>query len=136
MTNNLKFKQVPFWSLFERTKRIGFPDEDLLSVYRAFGVIRKDDRDDNHNRAGHDLGSYQLVEQSDLVLNKMKTWQGSLGISPFRGIVSPAYFVYRPLTQNDSRFLHYALRSPEYIKFMPPIPRGYALGNGIFNPNS
>lgn len=116
--------QVPFWSLYKRGKRVGYPTEELLSVYRDHGVIRKSDRDDNWNRPGEDMSAYQLVEPDDLVLNKMKTWQGSLGVSAYRGIVSPAYFVYKPQTDHNSRFMHYALRSDHYINFYASISKG------------
>lgn len=118
------WRSVPFWSLFYRAKQIGFPEEELLSVYREYGVIRKEDRDDNHNRAGDDLASYQLVEPGDLVLNKMKTWQGSLGISGYRGIVSPAYFVYKSRNSESSEFLHYALRSRYYVTQYASFSKG------------
>lgn len=118
------WRSVPFWSLFYRDKQIGFPEEELLSVYREYGVIRKEDRDDNHNRAGDDLASYQLVEPGDLVLNKMKTWQGSLGISGYRGIVSPAYFVYKSRNSESSEFLHYALRSRYYVTQYASFSKG------------
>ena len=118
------WRSVPFWSLFYRDKQIGFPGEELLSVYREYGVIRKEDRDDNHNRAGDDLASYQLVEPGDLVLNKMKTWQGSLGISGYRGIVSPAYFVYKSRNSESGEFLHYALRSRYYVTQYASFSKG------------
>ena len=118
------WRSVPFWSLFYRDKQIGFPEDELLSVYREYGVIRKEDRDDNHNRAGDDLASYQLVEPGDLVLNKMKTWQGSLGISGYRGIVSPAYFVYKSRNSESSEFLHYALRSRYYVTQYASFSKG------------
>jgi type I restriction enzyme S subunit len=51
----------------------------------------------------------------DLVINKMKAWQGSLGISEHRGIVSPAYFVARPVREFNRRFVHYLLRSSDYL---------------------
>ncbi|TAP26905.1 restriction endonuclease subunit S [Arthrobacter sp. S41] len=118
------WKSVPFWSLFQRKKTVGFPAEELLSVYRDYGVIRKLDRDDNWNRAGKDLAAYQLVEPGDLVLNKMKTWQGSLGVSRHRGIVSPAYFVYKPQTEDDQRFLHHTLRSSHHVSYYASISKG------------
>src|SRR5699024_1733120 len=118
------WKSVPFWTLFSRTKRIDHPSEQLLSVYRDYGVIRKDDRDDNFNKPGENLSSYQLVDVGDLALNQMKTWQGSLGISPYRGIVSPAYFVYEALTKDDPKFLHYALRSDRYVEYYKQISKG------------
>lgn len=131
MTN---WRNVPFHTLFHRLqKRTGFPDEELLSVYRDYGVIRKSDRDDNFNRPG-DLSDYQLVERGDLVLNKMKTWQGSLGISPHRGIVSPAYFVYKPVSQNDERFLHYALRCRDAIDYYASHSTGIRVNQWDLSP--
>ena len=131
MTN---WKIVPFHTLFHRLqKRTGFPDEELLSVYRDYGVIHKSDRDDNFNRPG-DLSDYQLVERGDLVLNKMKTWQGSLGISPHRGIVSPAYFVYKPVSKNDERFLHYALRCRDAIDYYASHSTGIRVNQWDLNP--
>lgn len=119
-----RWRSVPFWSLYKRGKKTGFPSEELLSVYRDYGVIKKTDRDDNGNRPGEDMSVYQLVDCGDLVLNKMKTWQGSLGVSGFRGIVSPAYFVYKPQTDDDPRFLHYALRSAHHVGYYASISKG------------
>ncbi|MEU5480676.1 restriction endonuclease subunit S [Streptomyces mirabilis] len=124
MTQAVGWKSVPFWTLYQRDKKTGFPTEELLSVYRDYGVIKKSERNDNWNRAGEDMSAYQLVEPGDLVLNKMKTWQGSLGVSSLRGIVSPAYFVYRPQTDDDPRFLHYALRSIHHVGFYASISKG------------
>ena len=96
--------------IFMQTKRQGFPDRTVLSVYREYGVIEKSSRDDNLNRTPEDLDSYQLVDPGDLVINKMKAWQGSLGISSFSGITSPDYVVYTPQHEVDERFLHHFLR--------------------------
>lgn len=110
--------------LYQKLKRTGFEKEELLSVYRDRGVIVKSSRSDNHNNASEDLSTYQLVEVDDLAINKMKAWQGSLGVSPHRGIVSPAYYVCRPLSNNDSKFIHYLLRSKLYIKQYEQISGG------------
>ena len=101
--------------LFSRVKRTGFDAEQLLSVYRDYGVIPKSSRDDNFNNASEDLSTYQLVEPNDLVINKMKAWQGSVGISGHRGIVSPAYFVARPTRAFSRRYVHYLLRCSDYL---------------------
>lgn len=87
----------------------------LLSIYRDLGVVPRAGRDDNYNKPGNDLEAYLFVRQGDLVLNKMKTWQGSIAISNYDGIVSPAYFVASPLTADDQRYLHYLLRSQPLI---------------------
>jgi type I restriction enzyme, S subunit len=102
-------------TLFGRRDLTGRPDMPMLSVYRDYGVTPRDGRDDNYNKPGEDLSVYRVVRRGDLVLNKMKTWQGSLGISDYEGIVSPAYFVARPLTNDNPAFLHHLLRSPLLI---------------------
>ncbi|HFQ5435380.1 restriction endonuclease subunit S [Vibrio vulnificus] len=113
------WKTIPVGRCYRRIKRTGFETEELLSVYRDHGVVPKSSRDDNNNKPSDDLSPYQLVCEDNLVMNKMKAWQGSIAISEFRGIVSPAYFVYEPMKSADSllfpKYVHYLLRHPIYI---------------------
>jgi type I restriction enzyme S subunit len=115
----LDWNTIPIGRMFRRVKYTGFPEEQLLSVYRDYGAIPKSSRDDNFNKASEDLSAYQLVRPGNLVMNKMKAWQGSIAISEHRGIVSPAYFVYESWRRDDhrmnSKYIHYLLRSPAYI---------------------
>lgn len=115
---------IPLKYLFERSKVSGTGTEDLLSLYRDFGVVPKSSRDDNFNRPSDDLTKYQVVEPGHLVVNKMKAWQGSVAISNHRGIVSPAYFVYRPQMGTPTRYLHYLLRSDTYRQVFGSISYG------------
>jgi len=117
----------PFGRIVERSQETGQPDARPLSVFLDQGVVPRDSRDDNFNRLGADLAKYLVVHDGDIVFNKLRTWQGGLGVSRFDGIVSPAYFVCRPNPAADSRFLHYLLRSRVYLeeltrvsKWMPP----------------
>ena len=50
----------------------------------------------------------------DLVVNKMKAWQGSLAVSDYEGIVSPAYYVCSFKKNINRRYIHYLLRSKSY----------------------
>lgn len=108
-------KTAPLWSILRPVKDQNHPSEEVLSVYRDYGVIPKASRDDNHNRTPADLTSYQLVTPGDLVINKMKAWQGALGVSAHRGIVSPDYQVARPYVDIVPEYLHNVLRSPAMI---------------------
>lgn len=85
---------------------------EVLSVYREYGVIPKNSRDDNHNITSEDTSKYKYVKKGDLVINKMKAWQGSMGVSEYEGIVSPAYFVYN-FTDNyfDKKYFHFLIRN-------------------------
>lgn len=113
------WETIAIGRLFHRVKRTNQTGQELLSVYRDYGVIPKSSRDDNNNKPSDDLSPYQLVQIYDLVMNKMKTWQGSIAISEYKGIVSPAYFVYQPLKKlfkvAHPKYVHYLLRNPMYI---------------------
>jgi type I restriction enzyme S subunit len=118
------WKSVPMWTIATRKDRKGYPEAELLSVYRDYGVIRKSDRDDNHNVESEDLSNYKFVKKGDLVLNKMKTWQGSLGVSSHEGIVSPAYFTFELNRNVHGPFIHYLLRSEPYIAMYRAVSKG------------
>lgn len=97
---------------FKRNEPRNPGNVEVLSVYRDYGVIPKDSRDDNHNVTSEDTSKYKFVHKGDLVINKMKAWQGSLAVSEYEGIVSPAYFVFN-FTDGDfnKKYFHYHIRS-------------------------
>ena len=94
-------------------------DMTVLSLYRELGVIPKDSRDDNHNMTSEDTSKYKYVKPGNFVVNKMKAWQGSVAVSDYEGIVSPAYYVYE-FTDNlyYKRYFHYLLRGCYKDEFM------------------
>ena len=86
-------------------------EQTVLSLYRELGVIPKDSRDDNHNVTSEDTSKYKYVRPGDFVINKMKAWQGSVAVSDYEGIVSPAYYVYNFTDEVFyKRYFHYLLR--------------------------
>lgn len=100
------------YNLFRHELRNYIGKSQVLSVYREYGVIPKDSRSDNHNVTSEDTSNYKLVKPNNLVINKMKAWQGSMGISNYEGIVSPAYFIYKFSNKKIlPQYLHYLLRS-------------------------
>ena len=112
------------WAMFDRIKDVGHPDEEMLSVYREYGVIKKSSRDDNTNQTAENRDIYQLIDDGWLVVNRMKAWQGSVGISPLRGIVSGHYICFRPRHGEDPRFLNWLLRSAVYALEYSRMSRG------------
>ena len=110
-------------------KRCGDRKFTLLSVYREYGVIPKSSRDDNHNVESENLSNYKIVAPGDLVLNKMKMWQGSLGVSKFHGIVSPAYIVCNIIDKSiNTQYLHLLLRSVEFKTYYNQFSYGVRVG--------
>lgn len=111
------------------SERCGNRDYRLLSVYREYGVIPKDSRDDNHNKESLDLSNYKVVHIGDLVLNKMKMWQGSLGVSQYEGIVSPAYIICKVLDKDiNLDYLHLLLRSARFKSYYNQYSYGIRVG--------
>lgn len=98
--------------ILKRSNKLYVDGTTVLSLYREYGVIPKDSRDDNYNVTSEDLSKYRYVNIGDLVVNKMKAWQGSLAVSNYNGVVSPAYFVYNFYKNNVYvNYIHYLLRS-------------------------
>lgn len=84
--------------------------EELLSVSHYTGVTLKREsleNEDDHISNAESLVGYKLVAKGDLVINIMLAWNGSLGISPFDGMTSPAYCVYRIKGNNNPEYFGY-----------------------------
>ncbi|MGW3017501.1 restriction endonuclease subunit S [Streptomyces longwoodensis] len=122
------WRTVPLWAMFDRIKDVGHPHEELLSVYRDHGVVKRESRDDNFNKAAPDRNIYQLIGPGWLVVNRMKAWQGSVGISEYRGIVSGHYICFRPNHREEGRFLNWLLRSGIYATEFAALSRGVRPG--------
>jgi type I restriction modification DNA specificity domain protein len=107
-------------------KRVDLP---LLSITREKGVILRDieNKDVNHNFIPDDLNSYKVVKKGQFVINKMKAWQGSYGVSEYTGIVSPAYFIFE-FDGVEKVFFHRAIRSSAYIPFFIKASDGLRIG--------
>ena len=71
-------------------------ERQLLSVYLQHGVVRFSDvHEKRTNTTSEDLSKYQAVDPGDFVLNNQQAWRGSVGVSDYTGIISPAYLVLK-----------------------------------------
>ena len=123
-----------FLSLFVEK---GHGDKQLLSVTREQGVIERnaDSKEENHNFIPEDLSGYKYVQVGDFVINKMKSWQGSYGVSKYEGIVSPAYFTCK-LQGVDKEFFSTAIRSKVYVSFFAQYSKGIRVDQWDLSPIS
>ena len=116
-------------TIFQNVSIKNHPDAEVLSLYRDLGVVPKNSRDDNHNVTSEDTAQYKYVEEGNLVINKMKAWQGSLAVSGYTGIVSPAYYVCRFRSDStDKRYIHYLLRCNGYAQEFERLSTGMRIG--------
>lgn len=116
---------VPLRKYLKINTRRNKPEAQLLSVTREEGVIVRnvESKEENHNYIPDDLSNYKYVQRGQFVINKMKSWQGSYGVSNYDGIVSPAYFVY-DLNYPNKDYFNIAIRS----KIFPPFFSKYSKG--------
>ena len=107
-----------------------YPKESLLSITRELGIIERnlEDTESNHNFIPEDLSGYKLIEKGDFGMNKMKAWQGSYGVSKFRGIISPAYYTFKLVGTINPDFFHLAIRSKIYVPFFGQASDGVRIG--------
>ena len=124
------------WEQYPLRKNLSLADErkgnatdlQLLSVYREYGVVPKNSRNDNKNHESEDTSKYKVVRASDIVINKMKLWQGSLGVSKYDGFVSPAYIVAHTDFEGNLDYLNLLLRSPLFKTYYNRISYGIRVG--------
>ncbi|HQU49488.1 MAG TPA: NADAR domain-containing protein, partial [Casimicrobiaceae bacterium] len=110
---------LPNRAVFTEVKERGHPGADMLSVTITKGVIRQQallEDTAKKDSSNLDKSAYKLVRPGDIAYNKMRAWQGAIGVSEYEGIVSPAYVVQRPREGAAPRYLHYLLRTPAFAK--------------------
>lgn len=101
------------------------PNEELLSVFLERGVIRFSAGGEKRaNATSKDLSKYQLVEPGDFVMNNQQAWRGSVGVSSYRGIVSPAYLVIQMADCVNPHYANYAFRSRPFVSVYEICSRG------------
>jgi type I restriction enzyme, S subunit len=83
------------WLFRERDER-GEPDLPLLEVSIKAGVVLREFSEERIESTAADFNSYKVARQGDVVFNKMRMWQGAVGVAPQDGLVSPDYVVAAP----------------------------------------
>ena len=112
--------------LRERDVRSSAGNEQLLRVSQFTGITerRRADGDEKPDTRAESLVGYKLVAPEDLVVNIMLAWNGSMGVSRFSGIASPAYCVYRFNASAVPWYYHHLLRSPAYKARIKAVSTG------------
>lgn len=110
---------LPNRAIFEEVKDRNHPNEEMLSVTITRGIIKQQSLLENSSKkdsSNQDKSAYKLVSPRDIAYNKMRAWQGAIGASSFRGIISPAYVVMRLRGNDDPWYFHHLYRTPHFAK--------------------
>lgn len=113
------------WLIDEIDERAGARSAELplLSVSIHHGVQLRNESSSNQ-KASEDLSNYKVARAGEIVLNRMRAFQGGLGQARVDGLVSPDYCVLRPQGRLSPSWAEYVMRSPEFIALMSQRLRG------------
>jgi type I restriction enzyme S subunit len=84
------------WLFRDRDER-SEPGLPLLEVSINSGVVVREFSDDRIESTAEDFNTYKVAHKGDVVFNKMRMWQGAVGVAPEDGLVSPDYTVAAPV---------------------------------------
>ncbi len=104
-------------------ERAGDRRPPMLSVSIHNGVVPRASITDDEHRAD-DLTNYKIVQRGDIVINRMRAFQGAVGQAPSEGLVSPDYLVLRLNDSLCGRYFHHLLRSRWFVSEMSSRLRG------------
>lgn len=108
----INWSLLPLYGIGQYKSICNCVDQPLLSVYLDIGVIPFSAKAEKRtNTTSQDLSKYQRVDKGDFVLNNQQAWRGSVGVSNYTGIVSPAYIIVSLKDSITSRFANYLFRN-------------------------
>lgn len=121
------------WLFDELDHRAGVEADrlPLMSVSISWGVRRRDEVTKEDSRA-EDLSNYKICRQGDLVINRMRAFQGALGLAQEDGLVSPDYAVIRAKPGVDDEWMSAVMKSDAFVSEMRQRVKGIGstdLGN-------
>jgi type I restriction enzyme S subunit len=98
--------------LFRDRDERGKPELPLLEVSINHGVTLREFSDDKIESTASDFNTYKVARKGDIVFNKMRMWQGAVGIAPVDGLTSPDYTVAEPIGTFGADYANLLFRTP------------------------
>lgn len=89
-------------------------DLPILAITQDYGAIPRDLIDFKITVTDKSVESYKVVEVGDFIIS-LRSFQGGIEYSKYKGICSPAYIILRPSISIDRIFFKYYLKTPKYI---------------------
>ena len=119
---------------FYEIREAGKFDDVQLSATQKFGVVPQsmfmELEDQKVVLALKGLSNFKHVEPDDFVIS-LRSFQGGIERSKYRGCVSPAYTVLRPKKIIDPAFIAYVFKSAGYIVALQSVTDGIREGKNI-----
>ncbi|WP_276890482.1 restriction endonuclease subunit S [Helicobacter japonicus] len=102
---------------YESDERCGDKNYELLSVTQSSGIVKQNDLIEKKDISNDDKTKYKVVPLNAIAYNKMRMWQGALGLNNIQeGIISPAYVVAIPKKHIFPSFAFYLFKTQNMIE--------------------
>jgi len=116
ITNNCEnWDHVKPETIFNSVAEKNFPDEELLSVTQDRGVIPRSMLEGRVMSPDGTTETYKLIKKGDFVIS-LRSFQGGIEYSEYRGIISPAYTVLRPKIEINKDFYKLFFKTYVFIE--------------------
>ncbi len=109
-----KWNKLGAGEIFKSVSVKGFENEELLSATQDRGIIPRTLLEGRVTMPTNGTESYKLVEPGDFVVS-LRSFQGGLEYSYYRGIVSPAYTILKPKKYINDEFFKQYFKSNDFI---------------------
>lgn len=116
---------------FRQTNERGNQTPILLAASQKFGVCPQDQLEGVVKvSAGTDLQQFKTVHRNDFIIS-LRSFQGGFELSPFEGVCSPAYQVFRADDAYDVKYLRFLFKGERFIDHINSLAVGIRDGKNI-----
>jgi type I restriction enzyme S subunit len=109
-----EWRKLSAGEIFKSITKKGFADEELLSATQDRGMIPRTMLEGRVTMPTSGTEGFKLVEIGDFIIS-LRSFQGGLEYSYYRGLVSPAYTVLKPKKPINDEFYKQYFKSYEFI---------------------
>lgn len=88
-----------------------------MAITQEFGAIPRDLIDYKISVTEKSVNDYKVVDKGDFIIS-LRSFQGGIEYSNYKGICSPAYIILKPKTQIDHQFYKFYLKTNGYITLL------------------
>lgn len=123
---NWNLKRMKYILRERKLKNDPIITKEILSLSVEKGVFPYSEKTGGGNKAKEDLTAYKVAYPGDIVINSMNILAGAVGLSEYKGAVSPVYYtLYVENNDIDIRYYYYLFQTEAFQKSL------LGLGNGI-----
>ncbi|QOJ20991.1 MAG: restriction endonuclease subunit S [Gammaproteobacteria bacterium] len=108
----IKFGNEVFDSVSDKNHNSNLP---ILAISQEYGAIPREMIDYNISVTDQSIENYKVVQVGDFIIS-LRSFQGGIEYSAYKGICSPAYIILRPSIEINKIFFMFYMKTESFIK--------------------